>query len=223
MPRTSSARWCSTACRRARLHAGHGRRPRRRRPRPGRHGVGLLQTAQQLGGAVGLAAIVSVYASRAVPGQFVPGVEPAFLTSASFTLVALLVAAVRAPAAPCQAVTEAETRADARDGRRRRSRRRRGELTRAARHETPDGPASGGVITPPDAGPSAVSPRTTRPDRTARGAGDDGPPRPGRAAGVGHTAYARVGSRSGRVSAPAASPSGRSRRPAPWRARAPRR
>src|SRR4051812_6785557 len=55
---------------------------------------GLLQTAQQLGGAVGLAAIVSVYASQAVPGQFVPGVEPAFLTSASFTLVALLVAAI---------------------------------------------------------------------------------------------------------------------------------
>ncbi|GAB3886085.1 MFS transporter [Terrabacter terrigena] len=55
---------------------------------------GLLQTAQQLGGAVGLAAIVSVYASQSVPGQFVPGVEPAFYTSASFTLVALLVAAV---------------------------------------------------------------------------------------------------------------------------------
>lgn len=54
---------------------------------------GLLQTAQQLGGAVGLAAIVSVYASQAVPGQFVPGVEPAFLMSATFTLVALLVAA----------------------------------------------------------------------------------------------------------------------------------
>ena len=55
---------------------------------------GLLQTAQQLGGAVGLAAIVSVYASQSEPGQFVPGVEPAFLTSAAFTLVALLVAAV---------------------------------------------------------------------------------------------------------------------------------
>ena len=55
---------------------------------------GLLQTAQQLGGAVGLAAIVSVYASQAVPGRFVPGVEPAFLTSATFTLVALLVALV---------------------------------------------------------------------------------------------------------------------------------
>jgi len=65
---------------------------------------GLLQTAQQLGGAVGLAAIVSVYASQAVPGQFVPGVEPAFLTSATFTLVALLVAAFVLRPRPAQAV-----------------------------------------------------------------------------------------------------------------------
>ncbi|MFM6848362.1 MAG: MFS transporter [Terrabacter sp.] len=71
---------------------------------------GLLQTAQQLGGAVGLAAIVSVYASQSVPGQFVPGVEPAFYTSASFTLVALLVAAVvlrpRRESAPAAAPVE---------------------------------------------------------------------------------------------------------------------
>ena len=69
---------------------------------------GLLQTAQQLGGAIGLAAIVSVYASRAVPGQFVPGVEPAFLTSASFTLVALLVAAVVLRPRPARAAPEPE-------------------------------------------------------------------------------------------------------------------
>ena len=49
---------------------------------------GLLQTTQQLGGAVGVAAIVSVYATGAVPGQFVPGVQPAFLTSAAFSLAA---------------------------------------------------------------------------------------------------------------------------------------
>ena len=36
---------------------------------------GLLQTTQQLGSAVGVAAIVSVYATGAVPGQFVPGVR----------------------------------------------------------------------------------------------------------------------------------------------------
>jgi hypothetical protein len=54
---------------------------------------GLLQTTQQLGSAVGVAAIVSVYATGAVPGQFVPGVEAAFLTSAAFSLAAFVVAA----------------------------------------------------------------------------------------------------------------------------------
>jgi predicted MFS family arabinose efflux permease len=53
---------------------------------------GLLQTCQQLGGAVGLAAIVSVYASGAVPGRFVPGVSTAFHTSAIFAGVAFLLA-----------------------------------------------------------------------------------------------------------------------------------
>jgi EmrB/QacA subfamily drug resistance transporter len=53
---------------------------------------GLLQTTQQLGSAVGVAAIVSVYAAGAVPGQFVPGVQAAFLTSAAFAAVALFVA-----------------------------------------------------------------------------------------------------------------------------------
>jgi EmrB/QacA subfamily drug resistance transporter len=55
---------------------------------------GLLQTTQQLGGSVGVAAIVSVYAAGAVPGQFVPGVETAFLTSAGFSLTALVVATI---------------------------------------------------------------------------------------------------------------------------------
>ena len=53
---------------------------------------GLLQTTQQLGSAVGVAAIVSVYATGAVPGQFVPGAEAAFLTSAVFSLAAFVVA-----------------------------------------------------------------------------------------------------------------------------------
>ncbi|MCW2765072.1 MAG: major facilitator superfamily 1, partial [Nocardioides sp.] len=44
---------------------------------------GLLQTTQQLGGAIGLAVIVSVYAAGAVPGAFVPGARAAFLTSAT--------------------------------------------------------------------------------------------------------------------------------------------
>jgi MFS family permease len=53
---------------------------------------GLLQTTQQLGGAIGLAVIVSVYAAGAVPGAFVPGARAAFLTTAAFTLLAFVVA-----------------------------------------------------------------------------------------------------------------------------------
>ncbi|KGN38757.1 MFS transporter [Knoellia subterranea] len=53
---------------------------------------GLLQTAQQLGGAVGLAVIVSVYASASIPGRFVPGTDTAFHTSALFVGVALVIA-----------------------------------------------------------------------------------------------------------------------------------
>ena len=58
---------------------------------------GLLQTTQQLGAAVGVAAIVSVYAAGAVPGEFVPGAQAAFLTSAAFALAALVVADRRTP------------------------------------------------------------------------------------------------------------------------------
>ena len=47
---------------------------------------------QQLGAAVGVAVIVSVYATGAVPGQFVPGAQAAFLTSAAFSVAALVVA-----------------------------------------------------------------------------------------------------------------------------------
>ena len=53
---------------------------------------GLLQTFQQLGGAIGLAVIVSVYAAGAVPGEFLPGAREAFLTSAGFATLAFLVA-----------------------------------------------------------------------------------------------------------------------------------
>ncbi|MBZ5738345.1 MFS transporter [Nocardioides mangrovi] len=78
---------------------------------------GLLQTTQQLGSAVGVAVIVSVYAAGAVPGQFVPGLQAAFLTSAGFAALALLVAAVvlrnprpaeaQAPEPELEAVVEA--------------------------------------------------------------------------------------------------------------------
>jgi hypothetical protein len=64
---------------------------------------GLLQTTQQLGSAVGVAVIVSVYAAGAEPGAFVPGLRGAFLTSATFAAVATVVGLValrrrRAPA-----------------------------------------------------------------------------------------------------------------------------
>src|SRR3954447_14106966 len=49
---------------------------------------GLMQTFQQLGGAVGLAVIVSVYAAGSVPGSFLPGARAAFLTSASMAALA---------------------------------------------------------------------------------------------------------------------------------------
>ncbi|MBB6628404.1 MFS transporter [Nocardioides sp. KIGAM211] len=55
---------------------------------------GLLQTTQQLGSAVGVAAIVSVYAAGAVPGAFVPGLRAAFLTSATFAALAFVAAMV---------------------------------------------------------------------------------------------------------------------------------
>ena len=71
---------------------------------------GLLQTTQQLGSAVGVAAIVSVYATGAVPGQFVPGAQAAFLTSAAFSLAAFAVAAygLRSPRSPEPVVDEPE-------------------------------------------------------------------------------------------------------------------
>jgi EmrB/QacA subfamily drug resistance transporter len=71
---------------------------------------GLLQTTQQLGSAVGVAGIVSIYATGAVPGQFVPGLEAAFLTSAAFSVAAFAVAAVglRTRRTPEPAVAELE-------------------------------------------------------------------------------------------------------------------
>jgi MFS family permease len=69
---------------------------------------GLLQTFQQLGGAIGLAVIASVYAAGAVPGRFLPGAEHAFLTSALFALVAFAVAVLAVVPLGRAAATEAE-------------------------------------------------------------------------------------------------------------------
>jgi predicted MFS family arabinose efflux permease len=66
---------------------------------------GLLQTTQQLGGAVGLAVIVSVYAAGAVPGDFLPGARAAFLTAATFALLGFVVVATVIRPATRRAVT----------------------------------------------------------------------------------------------------------------------
>jgi MFS family permease len=73
---------------------------------------GLLQTFQQLGGAIGLAVVVSVYAAGAEPGRFLPGADHAFLTSALFAVIALAVAVlavVRVRRAPVTEAVSAET------------------------------------------------------------------------------------------------------------------
>jgi EmrB/QacA subfamily drug resistance transporter len=57
---------------------------------------GLLQTTQQLGGAIGLAIVVSVYAVGNVPGEFLPGAGSAFLTTAAFTLLGFGLSALMA-------------------------------------------------------------------------------------------------------------------------------
>jgi predicted MFS family arabinose efflux permease len=67
---------------------------------------GLLQTFQQLGGAIGLAVIVSVYAAGAQPGQFLPGADHAFQTSALFALTALAVAVIGSARLRRRPVTE---------------------------------------------------------------------------------------------------------------------
>jgi EmrB/QacA subfamily drug resistance transporter len=78
---------------------------------------GMLQTTQQLGSAVGVAVIVSVYAAGAVPGEFLPGAQAAFLTSALFSATAGVIAAtawfVRRRAVAVPDAVEAEALADA--------------------------------------------------------------------------------------------------------------
>jgi EmrB/QacA subfamily drug resistance transporter len=62
-------------------------------PRHAGTASGLLQTTQQIGGALGLAIIVTVYASYAVPGQFTPGLREAFDTGSILAMVAFATAA----------------------------------------------------------------------------------------------------------------------------------
>ena len=53
---------------------------------------GLLQMDQQIGGALGIAAMTSIYAFAAVPGQYVSGLPAAFAGGAVIALVAAVVA-----------------------------------------------------------------------------------------------------------------------------------
>jgi EmrB/QacA subfamily drug resistance transporter len=53
---------------------------------------GLLQMDQQIGGALGIAAITSIYAFAAVPGRFASGLPAAFAGGAVIALVAAIIA-----------------------------------------------------------------------------------------------------------------------------------
>lgn len=53
---------------------------------------GLLQTNQQIGGALGIAVITSIYALASIPGQFVPGLSTAFEGGAAIASAATVVA-----------------------------------------------------------------------------------------------------------------------------------
>jgi EmrB/QacA subfamily drug resistance transporter len=57
---------------------------------------GLLQTTQQIGGALGLAVIVTVYATYAVPGEFTPGLREALDTGSILGFLALVIAGTMA-------------------------------------------------------------------------------------------------------------------------------
>lgn len=52
---------------------------------------GVVQMAQQIGGAVGLAVLVTVYASRDVVGQVVPGMSESFYTAAGMFALAIAI------------------------------------------------------------------------------------------------------------------------------------
>ncbi|MBW0110159.1 MFS transporter [Pseudonocardia sp. KRD-182] len=53
---------------------------------------GFLQMVQQIGGSLGIAVIVAVYVGGSRPGQFVPGLAPAFFVAAAIAALAVLAA-----------------------------------------------------------------------------------------------------------------------------------
>jgi len=53
---------------------------------------GVLQVSQQIGGAIGIAAIVSIYTANVTPHDFSSGLDAAFLTAAAIALAAAIAA-----------------------------------------------------------------------------------------------------------------------------------
>jgi MFS family permease len=80
---------------------------------------GMLQMAQQVGGSVGIAVAVSVYASGAIEGQFLPGFAGAMYAGAGLAVVATIVAifTIKKPpsGAPAQSVSGRHIRAVSRE------------------------------------------------------------------------------------------------------------
>jgi len=52
---------------------------------------GVLQISQQIGGAIGIAAIMSIYSANLVPQDFSSGLNAAFLVAAGLSLIAAMV------------------------------------------------------------------------------------------------------------------------------------
>lgn len=58
---------------------------------------GILQISQQIGGAIGIAAIISVYAANLRPQDFSSGLNVAFLVAAGISLIAVVIAILTIP------------------------------------------------------------------------------------------------------------------------------
>jgi sugar phosphate permease len=58
---------------------------------------GVLQISQQIGGAIGIAAIMSIYSANLVPQDFSSGLNAAFLAAAVLSLMAAVVTVFTIP------------------------------------------------------------------------------------------------------------------------------
>ncbi|MET1057355.1 MAG: MFS transporter [Pedobacter sp.] len=58
---------------------------------------GVLQISQQIGGAIGIAAVLSVYTANSKPQDFSSGLSTAFLTAAAISVVAAIIAMITIP------------------------------------------------------------------------------------------------------------------------------